>query len=55
MVVPNTATTVVQNWESEEKLGTSTPRTSSSQSSLTTSNAAKYANSDSVIHFRNGA
>ena len=55
IVVPSTATTVVQNSESAEKLGTSTPRASSSQSSLTVSRAAKYANSDRVIHLRNGA
>jgi hypothetical protein len=55
MVVPSTATTVVQNSESVEKLGTNTPRASSSQSSWITMSVAKYANSDSVIHLRNGA
>ena len=41
MVVPSTATTVVQNSESEEKLGTNRPRANSSQSSLITIKVAK--------------
>jgi hypothetical protein len=51
MVVPNTATTVVQNAASGRNVGSRKPRAASAHGMSTTITAPKYANRARVSHF----